>query len=45
LHERIEAPLRPRAPQLSPYVGLFEQLAPENPAVILAEEGDGRCGD
>ncbi|MBY0448968.1 MAG: hypothetical protein K2P95_09780, partial [Hyphomonadaceae bacterium] len=45
LQERLEAPLRPRAPQASPFVGLFEQLAPENPAVILAEEGDGRCGD
>jgi len=39
------APLRGRRPQASPYVGLFEQLAPENPAVILAEEGDGRWGE
>lgn len=45
LQERLGAPLRPRAPQASPFVGLFEQLAPENPAVILAEEGDGRCAD
>lgn len=42
LTERAQAPLRPRAPQATPYVGLFERLAPENPAVILAEEGDGR---
>lgn len=45
LQERLDAPLRPRAPQASPFVGLFERLAPENPEVILAEEGDGRCGD
>lgn len=43
LASRAQSPLRPRAPQASPYVGLFEQLAPENPAVILAEEGDGRA--
>lgn len=43
--ERAAAPLRPRAPQASPYVGLFESLAPENPAVILADEGDGRPAD
>lgn len=42
---RAAAPLRGRGPQATPYVGLFEQLAPENPAVILAEEGDGRWGD
>lgn len=40
---RVQSPLRARAPQASPYVGLFERLAPENPAVVLAEEGDGRA--
>jgi hypothetical protein len=39
---RAAAPLRPTLPQADPYVGLFEQLAPENPAIVLAEEGDGR---
>jgi hypothetical protein len=42
LAERAAAPLRPNAAQLDPYVGLFEQLAPENPVIVLAEEGDGR---
>lgn len=41
LASRARSPLRSRAPQASPFVGLFESLAPENPAVILAEEGDG----
>jgi hypothetical protein len=40
--ERVAAPLRAGAPQADPYVGLFERLAPENPAIVLAEEGDGR---
>jgi hypothetical protein len=40
--ERAAAPLRSARPQSDPYVGLFEQLAPENPAIVLAEEGDGR---
>lgn len=43
LASRARSPLRARAPQASPFVGLFESLAPENPAVILAEEGDGRA--
>lgn len=42
LAERAAAPLRPVSPQADPYVGLFERLAPENPAIVLAEEGDGR---
>lgn len=40
--ERAAAPLRPVLPQADPYVGLFERLAPENPSIVLAEEGDGR---
>lgn len=40
--ERAAAPLRAAGPQADPYVGLFERLAPENPAIVLAEEGDGR---
>jgi hypothetical protein len=40
--ERAAAPLRGAFPQADPYVGLFERLAPENPAIVLAEEGDGR---
>ena len=40
--ERAAAPLRATGPQADPYVGLFERLAPENPAIVLAEEGDGR---
>jgi hypothetical protein len=39
---RLAQPLRGALPQSDPYVGLFETLAPENPLVILAEEGDGR---
>lgn len=42
LAERLAAPLLPDAPQANPYVGLFERLAPENPTIVLAEEGDGR---
>lgn len=42
LAQRAAAPMRANAAQLDPYVGLFEQLAPENPAIVLAEEGDGR---
>lgn len=40
--ERAAAPMRGANPQANPYVGLFERLAPENPAIVLAEEGDGR---
>lgn len=40
--ERSAAPLRGVGPQADPYMGLFERLAPENPAIVLAEEGDGR---
>ncbi len=40
--QRAAAPLRPTEPQANPFVGLFETLAPENPAIVLAEEGDGR---
>lgn len=40
--ERSAAPMRGFGPQADPYVGLFERLAPENPAIVLAEEGDGR---
>jgi hypothetical protein len=42
LAERAAKPLRAAVEQLDPYVGLFERLAPENPAIVLAEEGDGR---
>lgn len=42
LAQRAAAPLRPDGPQADPFVGLFERLAPENPAIVLAEEGDGR---
>lgn len=42
LDERAAAPMRAPAPQLPADVGLFERLAPENPAIVLAEEGDGR---
>jgi hypothetical protein len=41
--ERAARPLRSLLPQDSPYVGLFERFAPENPAIVLTEEeGDGR---
>ena len=43
LNERAAAPLTPSEPQLPADVGLFERLAPENPAIVLAEEGDGRA--
>lgn len=36
------APLTASAPQLPLDIGLFERLAPENEAIVLAEEGDGR---
>ncbi|MEJ0022585.1 MAG: hypothetical protein WDN76_03495 [Alphaproteobacteria bacterium] len=42
LQQRVEAPLRAPEPQLPADMGLFEQPAPENPAIVLAEEGDGR---
>jgi hypothetical protein len=42
LEARVAAPLRPIGPQANPYIGLFERLAPENPTIVLAEEGDGR---
>lgn len=42
LAARAAAPLRSALPQGSPFIGLFEQLAPENPGIVLAEEGDGR---
>lgn len=43
LAERAAAPLRGDAPQAEMDIGLFEDLAPENPDVVLVtEEGDGR---
>jgi hypothetical protein len=42
LAERIAAPMRSEAPQAPLDIGLFESLAPENPDIVLAEEGDGR---
>jgi hypothetical protein len=42
LAERIAAPLRGSLPQAPLDVGLFEHVAPENPDIVLAEEGDGR---
>lgn len=42
LAERVAAPLRAEAPQEELDIGLFERLAPENPDIVLAEEGDGR---
>ncbi|NWG52628.1 MAG: hypothetical protein HXY28_02810 [Hydrogenophilaceae bacterium] len=42
LAERIAAPLKGQAPQAPLDIGLFEQPAPENPDIVLAEEGDGR---
>lgn len=41
---RAAAPLRGPPGQDHPFIGLFESLAPENPAIVLAEEGDGRSG-
>jgi hypothetical protein len=40
--ERASAPLRGSLPQSPLDIGLFERPAPENPDIILAEEGDGR---
>ncbi|MBI1188982.1 MAG: hypothetical protein GC206_16880 [Alphaproteobacteria bacterium] len=42
LAERIAAPLKGAAPQSPLDIGLFERVAPENPDIVLAEEGDGR---
>lgn len=41
---RVRAPLTGPPGQDHPFIGLFESLAPENPAIVLAEEGDGRAG-
>jgi hypothetical protein len=42
LDARVAAPMRAQGPQANMYIGLFERLAPENPTIVLAEEGDGR---
>jgi len=42
LAERISAPMKGEAPQAPLDIGLFERPAPENPDIVLAEEGDGR---
>jgi len=43
LAERLAAPLKAGAPQDELDIGLFEDIAPENPDVVLVtEEGDGR---
>lgn len=43
LSERVAAPMRGPEPQQELDIGLFEDLAPENPGVVLVtEEGDGR---
>ncbi|MGE3141950.1 MAG: hypothetical protein AB7L65_01405 [Hyphomonadaceae bacterium] len=42
LAERMAAPLIGAEPQAPMDIGLFEQVAPENPDIVLAEEGDGR---
>ncbi|MET0182052.1 MAG: hypothetical protein ABW199_04110 [Caulobacterales bacterium] len=42
LAERVAAPLKGPEPQSPMDVGLFERPAPENPDIVLAEEGDGR---
>jgi hypothetical protein len=43
LAERVAAPLRSDTPQAELDIGLFEDIAPENPDVVLVtEEGDGR---
>lgn len=39
---RIAAPMRSDIPQAPLDIGLFETPAPENPDIVLAEEGDGR---
>ncbi|HVY03665.1 MAG TPA: hypothetical protein VG983_08425 [Caulobacterales bacterium] len=43
LEARAAAPMRPGVPQANMYIGMFEQLAPENSSIVLVdEEGDGR---
>jgi hypothetical protein len=43
LAERLAAPLAANAPQAELDIGLFEDVSPENPDVIIVtEEGDGR---
>ena len=42
LAQRGAAPMRGSLPQSPLDIGLFETAAPENPDIILAEEGDGR---
>jgi len=42
IEARVSAPLRGLLPQAPLDIGLFERVAPENPDIILAEEGDGR---
>jgi hypothetical protein len=43
LAARVAAPLRAESPQAEMDIGLFEDIAPENPDVVLVtEEGDGR---
>lgn len=43
LSERVAAPMRGAEPQQDLDIGLFEDIAPENPGVVLVtEEGDGR---
>jgi len=43
LAERVAAPMRSEKPQEDLDIGLFEDIAPENPGVVLVtEEGDGR---
>lgn len=43
LAARLQAPLRSSRPQADLDVGLFEDVAPENPGVVLVnDEGDGR---
>jgi hypothetical protein len=43
LAERVAAPMRGSEPQQDLDIGLFEDIAPENPGVVLVtEEGDGR---
>jgi hypothetical protein len=44
LAARAAAPMRGSLPQAPLDIGLFERLAPENPDIVLAEEGDGRFG-
>jgi hypothetical protein len=42
LAARIAAPMAGEGPQAPMDVGLFEHVAPENPEIVIAEEGDGR---